>query len=67
MRRYTANIVLMVLVPSLIFALIHWGSGVGLMVSAFFAGIALMALFLRTGSVLPGIAVHYLINLIAFA
>lgn len=67
MKRYTSNTVLIVLVPSLIFALIHWGSGLGLMAFAFFAGIALMALFLRTGSVLPGIAAHYLINLADFA
>jgi len=49
-------------VSALVFALIHWSHGVTSMVVAGFAGVALMMLYLRTGSVLPGIVAHYAVN-----
>jgi len=45
------------------FALIHWSLGVASLAVAFVAGLALMALYRRTGSLWPPMAAHYLVNL----
>ena len=66
MARYLPGTTLMVVVSAVVFALIHWSHGVTSMVVAGLAGVALMALYLRTGSVLPGIAAHYFVNLADF-
>ena len=55
MARYLPGTPLMVVVSAVVFALIHWSHGVTSMVVAGLAGVALMALYLRTGSVLPGL------------
>jgi membrane protease YdiL (CAAX protease family) len=60
--RYLPGTTAMVLVSAVVFALIHWSHGLASVVIAGIAGVALMALYLRTGSVLPGIAAHYAIN-----
>ena len=49
-----------------LFALGHWSNGVGNVIFAFLAGVFLMAAFLKTGSLLPVIAGHYLTDLILF-
>lgn len=64
--RYLPGTTAMVLVSAVVFALIHWSHGLTSMVAAGIAGVALMALYLRTGSVLPGIAAHYAINFADF-
>ena len=64
--RYLPGTAAMVLVAAIVFALIHWSHGLASMVVAGIAGVALMALYLRTGSVLPGIAAHYAINFADF-
>jgi membrane protease YdiL (CAAX protease family) len=51
------------LASALFFALVHWSHGLTAMAVAFTAGVALMALYRRTGSLLPAIAAHYLVNL----
>lgn len=66
MARYLPGTTLMVVLSAVVFALIHWSHGVTSMVVAGLAGVALMALYLRTGSVLPGIAAHYFVNLADF-
>lgn len=66
MARFLPGAVSMVAVSAVLFALIHWSHGITSMVVALIAGVALMALFLRTGSVLPGIAAHYAVNLADF-
>jgi len=62
MAPYLNSPVVMIAVSALVFALIHWSHGVTSMVVAGFAGVALMMLYLRTGSVLPGIVAHYAVN-----
>jgi membrane protease YdiL (CAAX protease family) len=52
---------------ALAFALIHWSLGAVSLAFAFAAGVILMALFWRIGSTIPGIVVHYVVDLIAFA
>ena len=64
--RYLPGTAAMVFVSAIVFALIHWSHGLTSMVVAGIAGVALMALYLRTGSVLPGIAAHYAINFADF-
>ena len=53
---------MMVAASAIVFALIHWSHGVTSMVVAAFAGVALMMLYLRTGSVVPGMVAHYAVN-----
>lgn len=65
--RYVANRIVLSLLAALAFALIHWSLGVVSLAFAFAAGVILMALFWRTGSTIPGIVVHYVVNLVAFA
>ena len=64
--RYLSGTAAMVLVSAIVFALIHWSHGLTSMVVAGIAGVVLMVLYLRTGSVLPGIAAHYAINFADF-
>ena len=53
---------MMITVSAIVFALIHWSHGFTSMVVAGLAGVALMMLYLRTGSVVPGMVAHYVIN-----
>lgn len=66
MRRYTNNRLLIIMLSSVVFALIHWGTGFANITLAFIAGTLLMALFLRVNSTTPGIVVHYLVDLASF-
>ena len=66
MARYLPNATALIAVSAVVFALIHWSHGLASMVVAAIAGVVLMALYLRTGSVLPGIAAHYAINFADF-
>ncbi|MBC8337143.1 MAG: CPBP family intramembrane metalloprotease [Alphaproteobacteria bacterium] len=62
MSAFFKKTAMMVAASAVFFALIHWSHGVTSMVVAAFAGVALMMLYLRTGSVLPGMAAHYAVN-----
>lgn len=53
----------MMVASAVFFALIHWSHGTTTVVVAFVAGLALMALYRRTGSLLPAMAAHYLVDL----
>ncbi len=65
--RYVANRILLSILAALAFALIHWSQGVVSLAFTFAAGLILMALFWRMGSTIPGIVVHYAVNLVSFA
>lgn len=54
------------LISSAVFALVHWSLGVGNVIAAFVTGIAFMVATMRTGSLLPAVAAHYLVNLVLF-
>jgi len=66
LRPFFTSSALFVLASAVLFGLIHWSGGVANVVSATIAGIALRVLMLRTGSVLPAIVAHYLINFVLF-
>lgn len=51
---------------SALFAAIHWSNGVGTIGGAFVAGLLLMWLTRRSGTVLPAIIAHYVVNLVLF-
>ncbi len=53
----------MTVASAVFFALIHWSHGTTAVAVAFVAGVVLMALYRRTGSLLPAMAAHYLVNL----
>ena len=53
----------MTVASAVFFALIHWSHGTTAMAVAFIAGLLLMALYRRAGSLLPPMAAHYLVNL----
>lgn len=67
LERVTESKTVLVVSSAAVFAVAHWGGGFGSMASAFFFGIVLMLLYLRTGSILPGIAVHYVVNVEIFS
>ena len=66
-ERVTDNRGALVAGSALLFALIHWSNGLGNMAVAFVAGVALMALYLRTGSLWPCVAAHYAVDFLLFA
>jgi membrane protease YdiL (CAAX protease family) len=53
---------LMITASAIVFVLIHWSHGVTSVVVSGLAGVALMMLYLRAGSVVPGIIPHYAVN-----
>jgi membrane protease YdiL (CAAX protease family) len=53
-------------VSAALFAAIHWSNGLGTIGGAFLTGLMLLWLTRRTGTVLPAIAAHYIINLVLF-
>ena len=62
-EKYAQGTVGLVLVSALVFAFMHWGAGPANIVGTFFSGIIFMVLYLRLGSILPGVVVHYIYNL----
>jgi len=49
-----------------VFAAVHWSIGLGTVAGTFVVGLMLLWLTRRTGSVLPAIGAHYVINLVLF-
>ena len=66
-EHYLRNAVLMVVLSSALFGLVHWSAGVFVVVFAFTGGVALMTLYLSCGVLWPAIALHYVLNFVAFA
>ena len=62
LERYTGGAFAVVAASALIFAAIHWSHGIGAMLTALFAGAALMVLYKRAGSVVPSMIAHYAVN-----
>lgn len=58
---------LVVLLSSLIFALLHWPSGIAAIITAFLFGLLLMAVYLKTRSIWPGVILHTIYNIAVFA
>lgn len=56
-----------ILLSAFIFALFHWPSGIANIVAAFLFGLLLMAMFLRTGSIWPGVVLHTAYNVFVFS
>ena len=66
LNRFTARALPICLISSLIFGLIHWESGLQNVLAATLIGCYLMWIYLRTGSFLTIVAIHYVINLWVF-
>ena len=62
LARHMSGAFAIVAASALIFATIHWSHGVGALLTALFAGAALMALYMRTRSVAPCMIAHYAVN-----
>ena len=56
----------MVAASAFLFGAIHWSAGIGSVVCAAAAGVVLMVLLRRSGSLWPPVAAHYLTNLVLF-
>lgn len=61
-RRYSIPSIVVVLLSSVVFALAHWGGGGGSVLATFVAGIVLMVVYLKTGSFVPCVIVHWAID-----
>ena len=59
--------VIVVVASSLVFGIIHWGSGVHAIISATTWGILPMVALIRTGSIWPAVIAHYATDLVAFS
>jgi membrane protease YdiL (CAAX protease family) len=65
-EHYTRNVFVVVVFSSFVFSIAHWNNGFEMVVGTFFLGFILMGLYLRTGSILPSILVHYLLNFLIY-
>jgi membrane protease YdiL (CAAX protease family) len=63
---FTGNTTAITVISALAFAAIHWSNGLGSLTIAFIAGILLMALHIRSGSLWPPVIAHYLADLALF-
>jgi len=66
MENVTENVIVVVVASAAIFAAIHWSNGLGSLAVTFVAGVLLMALYIRSGSLWPPVIAHYLANLALF-
>lgn len=66
LRWFTANATVIVVVSALVFGAYHWSHGLASMIAAALSGAILMSLYLKTGSILPSMAVHYTTNVVDF-
>lgn len=66
LRGFTANAIVIVVVSALVFGAYHWPHGLANVFSASLSGAIYMTLYLKCGSILPSMAVHYATNLIGF-
>jgi len=57
---------IVVLASAFVFAAAHWSNGLGGIATAFVAGVVLMGLYLRTRSLWPPIAAHFVANFLLF-
>lgn len=64
--KYIASDLVVILITSFAFALIHWEFGVPNVGTAFISGIILMVLRMKARSVVPAIITHYLYNVWVF-
>ena len=67
LRRYTTSTVLIVVVSSLLFGLIHWSGGLHAVVVTSIIGAVFMVGYLAGGSLLPVMLAHFVINFIDLA
>ena len=67
MRSRGMSAVAIILLSAVLFALMHWGSGLHRIAATFVFGVVAMAFYLRHTRLLPLITAHYLANFIAFA
>ena len=63
--RYTKSRINLIFFSAVLFGLAHWFLGPDVVLSAFFLGIVLMYLYIKTGSLLPSILTHYFHNVTA--
>ena len=63
--QYTKNRIILIFFSAALFGLAHWFLGPDVVLSAFFLGIVLMYLYVKTGSLLPSILTHYVHNFTA--
>jgi len=67
LREKLKSISAVFIVSSLIFGVIHWSLGIPAVVSAAVIGAMFMVVMWRTGSVLPTIVAHFIVNYVAFS
>jgi len=65
--RINGSIWFIVVASSILFGLAHWAHGVPNVIDNAVTGAILMVLYMRTGSIVPPIIAHYLINVWYFA
>lgn len=62
----TLNPILIVAVSAVIFGLMHWPSGLHNIGAATLSGVLFSTLYLWSKSLIPGVVIHYLVNLAHF-
>jgi len=67
LKRYIKSDLLIVIISATVFSSIHWSMGAPSLVSSFFIGCFYMLSFMKTKSIYPALASHYLGNYVAFS
>jgi membrane protease YdiL (CAAX protease family) len=66
LRRYLRSDLQVIAVSAMLFGAMHWSNGIGSVISITLIGAFLMRVYLDTGTVVPVIVAHYIIDVIAF-
>ena len=67
LRRIIPSIPVVFLLCSLVFGLIHWSLGLAAIVSTAIIGALFLLVMWRTGSVLPAVIAHFVVNYVDFS
>ncbi|MBN2402030.1 MAG: CPBP family intramembrane metalloprotease [Spirochaetes bacterium] len=63
----TDSIIILIIISSLVFGLIHWSNGITPVITATIWGMFAIFSVIRTESILPSLFAHYLIDIISFS
>lgn len=62
LRKWTNNVLVILVLSSFLFALIHWSTGLRNIIDCFVCGAFFMGVTMRTGSIVPAVIVHFALD-----
>jgi CAAX protease family protein len=67
LKRHLPSLIAVFMISSFVFGLIHWSLGLSAIVHTGLIGAVFMTVMWKTGSVLPAIVAHFLVDYVAFS